>query len=121
MILVFARVERTLLSVAFDFNAACHPEATCLSSPKDLDGPRESPAVSAGDQIARLARFLIACAASLPLPRNTNGADQKACAAVFLTLYIQNVKPDRVNATSSANLYLPPNQSFKQKCSRSGS
>ena len=50
MILVFARVERTLLSVVFDFNAACHPEATGLSSPKDLGGPRESPAVSAGDQ-----------------------------------------------------------------------
>jgi hypothetical protein len=58
MILVFPRVERTLLSVAFDFNAVCHPEATCLSSPKDLGGPRESPAVFAGDQIARLAASL---------------------------------------------------------------
>jgi hypothetical protein len=121
MILVFARVKRTLLSVAFDFNAACHPEATCLSSPKDLGGPRESPAVSAGDQIARLARFLIAWAASLPLSTNTNGADQKAGAAVFSTLYIQNIKPDRVFVSSSANLYFPANQSFKQKYARSGS
>jgi hypothetical protein len=84
-------------------------------------GPRELPAVSAGDQMARLARFLIACAASLPLSRNTNGADQKACAAVFLTLYIQNIKPEGVFVSSSANLYFQANQSFKQKCSRSGS
>ena len=78
-------------------------------------------AVSAGDQIAHLARFLIACAASLPPPRNTNGADQKACAVVFLILYIQNIKPDGVFVSSSVNLYFPANQSFKKKCSRSGS
>jgi hypothetical protein len=54
-------------------------------------------------------------------PRNTNGADQKACAAVFLTLYIQNIKPDGVIVSSSVNLYFPANQSFKQKYARLGS
>jgi hypothetical protein len=36
----------------------CHPEATCFSSPKDLDAPRDVPAVLADTQNARWARFL---------------------------------------------------------------
>src|SRR6266446_7206893 len=35
----------------------CHPEATCLSSPKDPGASRESYAVFAGEQVARLARL----------------------------------------------------------------
>jgi len=35
----------------------CHPEATCLSSPKDLDAPRESTAFFAVEQTARLAHI----------------------------------------------------------------
>jgi hypothetical protein len=37
----------------------CHPEATCLSSRKDLGAPRESTAFFAVDKIVRLAHFLI--------------------------------------------------------------
>jgi hypothetical protein len=36
----------------------CHPEATCLSSPKDLGAPRESTAFFAVEQTARLAHIL---------------------------------------------------------------
>ncbi len=88
MILVFARVERTLLSVAFDFDLAFDCDLAF-----DFDLSSEAPPQGAG----------------VP-PRNTNGADQKACAAVFLTLYIQNIKPEGVFVSSSVNLYFPANQ-----------
>jgi hypothetical protein len=39
----------------------CHPEATCLSSPKDLGAPRKSSALFADDKSARLTRFLTNC------------------------------------------------------------
>jgi len=37
----------------------CHPEARSLSSPKDLGAPRESSALLADDENARVVRFLI--------------------------------------------------------------
>jgi hypothetical protein len=94
MILIFARVERTLLSVAFDFGLAFDFDFVSSGAPPQ-------PAAA--------------------LPRNTNGADRKACAAVFLTLYIQNIKLERANEPCSMNLYFPANQSFKQKFSSLGS
>src|SRR3982074_1777809 len=36
----------------------CHPEATCLSSPKDLGASRESHAVFAGEQVAPLTHII---------------------------------------------------------------
>jgi len=52
---------------------------------------------------------------------NTNGAGREAHAAVFLTLYIQNIKPEGVNPPHPANLYFILNQSLNVKCSRLGS
>jgi hypothetical protein len=94
MILVFPRVERALLSVAFDFDLTF--DFDFLTS--------EAPPQAAGS-----------------LPRNTNGADRKACAAVFLTLYIQNIKPEGANPPTFDTLYCPANQSLKQESSGLGS
>jgi len=51
----------TLLAFVFEIAVSllCHPERDAFCLAKDLGAPREPPALSAGGQIARLARILI--------------------------------------------------------------
>jgi hypothetical protein len=56
------RESRDLLFVILSGRATralCHPERDAFCPAKDLGAPRESPALFAGEENARLARFLI--------------------------------------------------------------
>jgi hypothetical protein len=77
----FARVGRTLLSVAFDFAFDFDLDLD-LDFDFDLDFDLDF-----ASELNPRTRSHLLTQQDFP-PRNTNGADQKACAAVFLTLYI---------------------------------